>query len=44
MAWLEHSGLDRDKALQVLKTGAPGSPLLSNISAVVEVLRHPEKP
>jgi 3-hydroxyisobutyrate dehydrogenase len=33
MAWLERSGLDRDKALQVLKTGAPGSPLLSNISA-----------
>jgi 3-hydroxyisobutyrate dehydrogenase len=33
MVWLEHSGLDRDKALQVLKTGAPGSPLLSNISA-----------
>ena len=33
MVWLEHSGLDRDKALQVLKTGAPGSPLLANISA-----------
>lgn len=33
MVWLERSGLDRDKALQVLKTGAPGSPLLSNISA-----------
>jgi 3-hydroxyisobutyrate dehydrogenase len=33
MVWLEHSGLDRDKALHVLKTGAPGSPLLSNISA-----------
>ena len=33
MAWLEHSGLDRDKALQILKSGAPGSPLLSAISA-----------
>jgi 3-hydroxyisobutyrate dehydrogenase len=33
MAWLEHSGLDRDKALQVLKNGAPGSPLISSISA-----------
>ena len=33
MAWLEHSGLDRDKALQVLKNGAPGSPLLASISA-----------
>ncbi|MEG9437317.1 NAD(P)-dependent oxidoreductase [Edaphobacter sp. HDX4] len=33
MVWLEHSGLDREKALEVLKTGAPGSPLLANISA-----------
>jgi 3-hydroxyisobutyrate dehydrogenase len=33
MAWLEHSGLDRDKALHVLKNGAPGSPLLAGISA-----------
>jgi 3-hydroxyisobutyrate dehydrogenase len=33
MVWLEHSGLNRDKALQVLKAGAPGSPLLANISA-----------
>jgi 3-hydroxyisobutyrate dehydrogenase len=33
LVWLERSGLDRDKALQVLKTGAPGSPLLANISA-----------
>jgi 3-hydroxyisobutyrate dehydrogenase len=33
IVWLERSGLDRDKALQVLKTGAPGSPLLANISA-----------
>jgi 3-hydroxyisobutyrate dehydrogenase len=33
IAWLEHSGLDRDKALSILKNGAPGSPLLSAISA-----------
>ena len=33
MAWLERSGLDRDKALQVLKNGAPGSPLIATISA-----------
>jgi 3-hydroxyisobutyrate dehydrogenase len=33
LAWLERSGLDRDKALQVLKNGAPGSPLLGAISA-----------
>lgn len=33
MVWLEHSGLDRDKALQVLKNGSPGSPLISTISA-----------
>lgn len=33
MVWIEHSGLDRDKALEVLKNGAPGSPLISNISA-----------
>lgn len=33
IAWLEKSGLDRDKALQVLKNGAPGSPLLGAISA-----------
>jgi 3-hydroxyisobutyrate dehydrogenase len=33
MVWLERSGLDRDKALQVLMAGAPGSPLLANISA-----------
>lgn len=32
MAWLERSGLDRDKALEVLKSGAPGSPLLSAVS------------
>jgi 3-hydroxyisobutyrate dehydrogenase len=33
MVWLEHSGLDREKALELLKSGAPGSPLLANISA-----------
>jgi 3-hydroxyisobutyrate dehydrogenase len=33
LAWIERSGLDRDKALSILKTGAPGSPLLSAISA-----------
>jgi 3-hydroxyisobutyrate dehydrogenase len=32
LAWIERSGLDRDKALGVLKSGAPGSPLLSGIS------------
>jgi len=33
LVWIERSGLDRDKALSVLKGGAPGSPLLSAISA-----------
>jgi 3-hydroxyisobutyrate dehydrogenase len=33
LVWIEHSGLDRDKALHVLKSGAPGSPLVSAISA-----------
>ncbi len=33
LAWLERSGLDREKALTILKNGAPGSPLLSAISA-----------
>jgi 3-hydroxyisobutyrate dehydrogenase len=33
MAWLERSGLDREKALGILKNGAPGSPLLGNIAA-----------
>lgn len=33
LAWIERSGLDREKALQVLKTGAPGSPVLATISA-----------
>ena len=33
ITWIERSGLDRDKALEVLKSGAPGSPLLGAISA-----------
>jgi 3-hydroxyisobutyrate dehydrogenase len=33
LAWIERTGLDRDKALGVLKSGAPGSPLLGAISA-----------
>jgi 3-hydroxyisobutyrate dehydrogenase len=33
LAWIERSGLDRDKALTILKAGAPGSPLLAAISA-----------
>src|SRR5439155_27056387 len=32
IAWLERSGLDRELALDVLKRGAPGSPLLANVS------------
>jgi 3-hydroxyisobutyrate dehydrogenase len=33
IAWLERSGLDRDQALGILNSGAPGSPLLGAISA-----------
>jgi 3-hydroxyisobutyrate dehydrogenase len=33
LAWIERSGLDREKALSILKSGAPGSPLLGAISA-----------
>ncbi len=33
LTWIERSGLDREKALSVLKSGAPGSPLLGAISA-----------
>jgi 3-hydroxyisobutyrate dehydrogenase len=33
MVWIERSGLDRDKALTILKNGAPGSPLLAAMSA-----------
>ena len=32
MAWIERSGLDREKALTVLNNGAPGSPLLRTVS------------
>ena len=32
IAWLERSGLDTEKAIDLLKRGAPGSPLLANIS------------
>lgn len=32
LSWIERSGLDRDLALKVLKSGAPGSPLLGAIS------------
>lgn len=33
LTWIERSGLDRDKALEFLKSGAPGSPLLGSLSA-----------
>ena len=33
LAWIERSGLDREKALAFLKTGAAGSPLFGAISA-----------
>jgi 3-hydroxyisobutyrate dehydrogenase len=33
LTWIERSGLNREKALTVLKSGAPGSPLLGSISA-----------
>jgi len=33
LAWLERSGLDVEKSLAFLKSGAPGSPLLSALSA-----------
>jgi 3-hydroxyisobutyrate dehydrogenase len=32
LTWIERSGLDREKALSILKAGAPGSPLLGAIS------------
>lgn len=32
LAWIERGGLDRAKALEVLTTGAPGSPLVRNFS------------
>ena len=33
LAWLERSGLDREKSLDILKGGAPGSPLIAGLSA-----------
>lgn len=33
MAWIERSGLHREQALNVLKNGAPGSPLVATISS-----------
>jgi 3-hydroxyisobutyrate dehydrogenase len=33
LAWLERTGLDTEKALDLLKRGAPGSPLVANLSA-----------
>jgi len=32
LTWIERSGLDREKALEVLKNGAPGSPMLAAMS------------
>ena len=32
MALIERSGLDRDRALQILNSGAPGSPLINTLS------------
>jgi 3-hydroxyisobutyrate dehydrogenase len=32
IAWLERSGLDRDRALDFLKSGAAGSPVVANVS------------
>ena len=40
MVWIERTGLDRDKALAVLKSGAPGSPLLSALSARMEARNY----
>jgi 3-hydroxyisobutyrate dehydrogenase len=33
IVWLERSGVDREKGLEFLKSGAPGSPLLGAIAA-----------
>src|SRR5258708_21657752 len=33
LTWIERSGLDREKALSMLKSGAPGSPLIGAMSA-----------
>lgn len=36
LTWIERSGLNREVALRVLKSGAPGSPLVNAISARME--------
>jgi 3-hydroxyisobutyrate dehydrogenase len=36
LTWIERSGLNRERALAVLKAGAPGSPLLGAISTRME--------
>ena len=33
LTWLERSGLDREKSLNFLKSGAPGSPVVNGLSA-----------
>ena len=33
ITWLERSGLDAEKAMDLLKRGAPGSPLIASLSA-----------
>jgi len=40
LAWIEHSGLDRTRALQVLRSGAPGSPLVNGLSARMEAQNY----
>jgi 3-hydroxyisobutyrate dehydrogenase len=40
LTWIERSGLDRSTALGVLKSGAPGSPLLKAISARMEAKNY----
>jgi 3-hydroxyisobutyrate dehydrogenase len=33
LAWIERSGLDREQALEFLKSAAPGSPVFASLSA-----------
>lgn len=40
LAWIERSGLDRTRALQLLRSGAPGSPLVNTISARMEAQNY----
>ena len=40
MAMIEHSGLDRAKALEVLTSGAPGSPLFKAVSTRMTALDY----